>query len=143
MLISENRCKACKLLRFRGSIRFWGFQIIVLFIFLLVVVILGGLLTGVGLALGKKLKFDREKARPFECGFTPKRVPRMPFSLRFFLIALVFLVFDVELVLIFPLIVGLNIQTAFNRFTLIWVFLVLLFLALAYEINQGSLNWAK
>lgn len=111
-----------------------------LLIYLLVVVILGALLTGVGLTLGKKLKFDREKARPFECGFTPKRVPRMPFSLRFFLVALVFLVFDVELVLIFPLIVRLNTQTAFNIFTLIWVFLVLLFLALAYEINQGSLN---
>lgn len=143
MFANENRCQACKLLRFKGSIKFWGFQITVLFIYLLVVVILGGLLTGVGLALGKKLRFDREKARPFECGFTPKRVPRMPFSLRFFLVALVFLVFDVELVLIFPLVVGLNMQSGFYRLALIWVFLLLLFLALAYEINQGSLNWAK
>jgi NADH-ubiquinone oxidoreductase chain 3 len=115
----------------------------VLFIYLLVVLFLGGLLTVVGLALGKKLRFDREKARPFECGFTPKRVPRMPFSLRFFLIALVFLVFDVELVLIFPLVVGLNIHSGFSGLALIWVFLFLLFLALVYELNQGSLNWAK
>jgi len=111
-------------------------------LYLLVVVVLGVVLRGVGLGVAKKLSLDREKSRPFECGFNPKSSPRIPFSLRFFLVALVFLVFDVELVLIFPLVKRLRIG-GFSSWGLMWVFLILLILALIYEINQGRLNWAN
>ena len=57
-----------------------------------------------GSVLGIKLNLDLEKSRPFECGFTPKFSSRLPFSIRFFLITIIFLVFDVELILIFPLV---------------------------------------
>ena len=111
-------------------------------LYLLVVVVLGVVLRRVGLGVAKKLALDREKSRPFECGFNPKSSPRIPFSLRFFLVALVFLVFDVELVLIFPLVKRLRIG-GFSSWGLMWVFLILLILALIYEINQGRLNWAN
>ena len=56
----------------------------------------------VGVSLATSYRRDREKSRPFECGFTLKATPRLPLSLRFFLISIVFLIFDVELVLILP-----------------------------------------
>jgi len=86
-----------------------------------------------GSGLRKKLHIDEDKAAPFECGFTPKFKARLPFSIRFFLIAIVFLVFDVELVLLFPFIVGCGSSNV--QFTLLGVitFLIILTVGLAHE----------
>ncbi|MCL4148262.1 UNVERIFIED_CONTAM: hypothetical protein GTU68_022293 [Idotea baltica] len=51
---------------------------------------------------------DFEKLRPFECGFIPQAKFRSPFSMHFFLIAIIFLIFDVELVLLFPYLLNFN-----------------------------------
>nr|AXS65410.1 NADH dehydrogenase subunit 3 [Cucujoidea sp. 18 KM-2017] len=89
----------------------------------------------------KKTYMDREKNSPFECGFDPKNSARLPFSLQFFLIAVIFLIFDVEISLLFPLIYMINYVNMMN-YLIFWFFLLILLLGTYHEWNQGALNWA-
>nr|YP_009740543.1 NADH dehydrogenase subunit 3 [Indopodisma kingdoni]QID03505.1 NADH dehydrogenase subunit 3 [Indopodisma kingdoni] len=92
--------------------------------------------------LSKKLINDREKSSPFECGFDPKSSARMPFSLRFFLIAVIFLIFDVEIALILPIVIILK-TSNIMIWTMSTMFFILVLLGgLYHEWNQGALQWA-
>lgn len=103
-------------------------------------VVLAILVLLAGLSFSKRLKEDREKRSPFECGFTVKSLPRLPISLRFFLISVVFLIFDVELVLLFPVAVR-NIQSGgLVAFRVLTLFILILLGGLFHEVNQGRLN---
>nr|UFZ13014.1 NADH dehydrogenase subunit 3 [Protohermes hainanensis] len=93
--------------------------------------------------LSKKSFNDREKASPFECGFDPISSSRLPFSLRFFLIAVIFLIFDVEIALLFPLILIMNFSSIFMWFSVSLIFILILLIGLYHEWNQGALNWAN
>nr|UFZ13339.1 NADH dehydrogenase subunit 3 [Protohermes subnubilus] len=93
--------------------------------------------------LSKKSFIDREKASPFECGFDPISSSRLPFSLRFFLIAVIFLIFDVEIALLFPLILIMNFSSILMWFMVSSIFLLILLIGLYHEWNQGALNWAN
>nr|YP_010946368.1 NADH dehydrogenase subunit 3 [Balta hwangorum]WGO57086.1 NADH dehydrogenase subunit 3 [Balta hwangorum] len=92
--------------------------------------------------LSKKMNEDREKSSPFECGFDPKSSPRMPFSLRFFLIAVIFLIFDVEIALLLPMTIIMNYSNLALWATTSSIFLMILITGLYHEWNQGSLQWA-
>nr|ANJ70452.1 NADH dehydrogenase subunit 3 [Hydrochus sp. BMNH1425167] len=92
--------------------------------------------------LSKKSFIDREKSSPFECGFDPKSSPRLPFSLQFFLIAMIFLIFDVEITLLIPLILTMKITNMLNYSIITIFFLMILLTGLYHEWNQGALNWA-
>ena len=98
------------------------------------------LVTLAGIRFSKKLPLDREKISPFECGFSPKFNARLPFTLRFFLIALIFLVFDVELVLLFPFLVRLFSLSHVNMVAIVIFLLLILVVGLTHEWNQGSLE---
>lgn len=86
---------------------------------------------------------DREKTSPFECGFDPKNNARVPFSLRFFILAIIFIVFDIEIVLLIPIpILNTFINTVQAEIAGM-LFLVILLLGLFHEWKEGSLNWSS
>nr|ALO77354.1 NADH deshydrogenase subunit 3 [Anthaxia sp. ANT01] len=91
--------------------------------------------------LAKKTFSDREKNSPFECGFDPKSSARLPFSIQFFLIAVIFLIFDVEITLLFPLILTMKISNLKNYSIISVIFIVILLAGLYHEWKQGALNW--
>jgi NADH-ubiquinone oxidoreductase chain 3 len=105
--------------------------------------ILASLLMAVGLGVGIKFHGDREKSRPFECGFTPKSSARLPFSIRFFLVSLIFLIFDVELILIFPIVPALVSAPLFATFAGVLIVIFVLVVGLSHEVAQGRLAWAE
>nr|WNH23822.1 NADH dehydrogenase subunit 3 [Bathypterois atricolor] len=86
---------------------------------------------------------DTEKLSPYECGFDPLGSARLPFSLRFFLIAILFLLFDLEIALLLPLPWGDHLTAPTHTFFWAAAILVLLTLGLAYEWTQGGLEWAE
>nr|AXS66502.1 NADH dehydrogenase subunit 3 [Coleoptera sp. 25 KM-2017] len=91
----------------------------------------------------KKTFYDREKNSPFECGFDPKNLARLPFSLQFFLIAVIFVIFDVELTLLLPIIMILKTSNLWNLSFTLNLFVIILIFGLFHEQNQGALNWVK
>lgn len=91
--------------------------------------------------ISKKLKNNFEKISPFECGFNPFKFQRIPFSLRFFLITIIFLIFDVEIALIFPIILNFKISNIIIWIISIIFFILILIIGIIYEWNQGALNW--
>nr|WFQ83149.1 NADH dehydrogenase subunit 3 [Qianguimon aflagellum] len=93
--------------------------------------------------LAKKTISDREKNSPYECGFDPKGSSRLPFSLRFFMIAVIFLIFDVEITLLLPIIPVMNLSNMASWMFIIIFFIIILLLGLYYEWYQGALEWSK
>nr|YP_009113930.1 NADH dehydrogenase subunit 3 [Gonepteryx rhamni]YP_010852788.1 NADH dehydrogenase subunit 3 [Gonepteryx amintha]AGG39573.1 NADH dehydrogenase subunit 3 [Gonepteryx rhamni]WGL40168.1 NADH dehydrogenase subunit 3 [Gonepteryx amintha]WHS18934.1 NADH dehydrogenase subunit 3 [Gonepteryx amintha] len=102
---------------------------------------LSNLLMIISMILSKKSFMDREKCSPFECGFDPKSLPRIPFSLHFFLITVIFLIFDVEIALIFPIVPTFLMTNIYSWFIMSSFFIIMLLIGLYHEWNQKMLNW--
>lgn len=99
-------------------------------------------LLGVILVLGKEGAQNLGKTSPFECGFLPLASARVAFSIQFFLVALVFLVFDVEVVLLYP--VSYEHKSLFFLGVGTYLlFIIMLILGLCWEWSQGRLEWLK
>nr|YP_010535884.1 NADH dehydrogenase subunit 3 [Nodopelta heminoda]UYB79122.1 NADH dehydrogenase subunit 3 [Nodopelta heminoda] len=104
-------------------------------------VFLGIIIFGISWMISKQAISDREKSSPFECGFDPLSSARIPFSLRFFLLAVIFLIFDVEIVLLIPAISLLSNFISPISLIGVFLFIVILILGLFHEWNEGSLDW--
>nr|APC60795.1 NADH dehydrogenase subunit 3 [Mysateles prehensilis] len=90
-----------------------------------------------------QLNIYTEKASPYECGFDPTEITRLPFSMKFFLIAITFLLFDLEIALLLPLPWAL--QTT-NLNTTMWTsiaLIMILSLGLIYEWLHKGLEWTE
>nr|NP_976145.1 NADH dehydrogenase subunit 3 [Tricholepidion gertschi]AAO40215.1 NADH dehydrogenase subunit 3 [Tricholepidion gertschi] len=93
--------------------------------------------------LTKKSTNDREKMSPFECGFDPMSSARIPFSLRFFLVTVIFLIFDVEIALLLPMTIINQMINMYSWSLVSMLFLMILLIGLFHEWNQGALDWAE
>jgi len=83
---------------------------------------------------------DSEKLSPYECGFEPFDDSRGRFDVRFYLVALLFIVFDLEVAFLFPWAVSLGDIGLFGFWSMIF-FLVILTVGFIYEWRKGALEW--
>nr|YP_008080611.1 NADH dehydrogenase subunit 3 [Mactra antiquata]AFC39853.1 NADH dehydrogenase subunit 3 [Mactra antiquata] len=112
--------------------------------FLCFVLVLSIGLMLVSMVLGQRVRRNRDKLVAFECGFDPMSSSRTPFSFRFFVLALLFLIFDVEVVMIIAFCYSLKtVFLSLSSMTVLYFFLFffILLLGLVHEANEGSLDW--
>ena len=83
---------------------------------------------------------DTEKLSPYECGFPPFADARAKFDVRFYLVAILFIIFDLEVAFLFPWAVALGAIGMFGFWSMI-VFLGVLTVGFIYEWKKGSLEW--
>nr|QKV48562.1 NADH dehydrogenase subunit 3 [Milionia basalis] len=108
-----------------------------------IIMLISNIMMMLSIILSKKSFTDREKSSPFECGFSPKSSARIPFSLHFFLITMIFLIFDVEIALIFPMIKLFKLVDFITWMKISFFFIIILLIGLYHEWNQNMLNWTK
>ena len=83
---------------------------------------------------------DTEKLSPYECGFEPFNDSRMEFDVRFYLVAILFIIFDLEIAFLFPWAISLG-KIGIFGFVSMMIFLAILTIGFIYEWKKGALDW--
>jgi NADH-quinone oxidoreductase subunit A len=112
-------------------------------IFLGIASALAAVLLGLGAVLGRlsaKYRNDRDKLSPYECGFEAFEDTRGKFDVRYYLVAILFIIFDLEIAFLFPWAVSLHRIGVFGLGAM-GVFLLILVIGFAYEWKKGALDW--
>lgn len=99
----------------------------------------GMLLLGLGFLIGSGRK-DDEKLSPYECGFEAFDDSRMKFDVRYYLVAILFIIFDLEIAFLFPWAVSLDTVGKFGLLAMA-LFLAILVVGFIYEWKKGALEW--
>ena len=107
--------------------------------FIAVGLVLGGVLLTVGRAVAPH-KPDPKKLSPYECGFEAFEDSRMKFDVRYYLVAILFILFDLEIAFLFPWAVVLP-EIGFFGYAAMMVFLAILVVGFVYEWKKGALEW--
>ncbi len=110
-----------------------------IFIFILTGIIFSGILYIVA-KLIRPHRPTKEKTKTYECGEEPIGTPWVKFNIRFYVIALIFLIFDVEIVLLFPWALTYK-EFGVVGFLAGFMFLIVLGIGMAYEWRKGDLEW--
>jgi NADH-quinone oxidoreductase subunit A len=100
---------------------------------------LGLVLIALGFLLGPQ-RPDAEKLSPYECGFEAFEDSRMKFDVRYYLVAILFILFDLEIAFLFPWAVSLGEIGHFGLLSML-VFLTILVVGFVYEWKKGALEW--
>src|SRR5687767_7126185 len=112
-------------------------------IFLGVAAALAALMLGAGNFLGRlgaRRRKDAEKLSPYECGFEAFEDTRSRFDVRYYLVAILFIIFDLEIAFLFPWAVSLDTVGGFGLLSM-GVFLAVLVVGFIYEWKKGALEW--
>jgi NADH-quinone oxidoreductase subunit A len=108
-------------------------------VFLAVGIVMAIVLLGLGLLLGPR-KPDAGKDSPFECGFEAFEDARIKFDVRYYLVAILFIIFDLEIAFLFPWAIVLDRIGIFGLVSM-GIFLLILIIGFIYEWKQGALEW--
>ena len=108
-------------------------------IFIAVSVLVGAIPIAIGFVLGPRHP-DAEKLSPYECGFEAFEDSRMKFDVRYYLVAILFIIFDLEIAFLFPWAVVLD-RIGLFGFLAMAVFLGVLVIGFIYEWKKGALEW--
>jgi NADH-quinone oxidoreductase subunit A len=108
-------------------------------LFILIGLAIGAVILVIGKVLGPN-KPDPEKLSPYECGFEAFEDARMKFDVRYYLIAILFILFDLEIAFLFPWAIVLN-EIGLFGFAAMMVFLSILVVGFVYEWKKGALEW--
>jgi NADH-quinone oxidoreductase subunit A len=108
-------------------------------VYLMVGIVIGGALLTLGFLLGPK-RADATKAQPYECGFEAFEDARMKFEVRYYLVAILFILFDLEITFLFPWAVALG-RIGWPGFGAMMLFLLVLVVGFFYEWGKGGLEW--
>jgi NADH-quinone oxidoreductase subunit A len=108
-------------------------------IFLGIALALGLVLLGLGMLFGRGRK-DAEKLSPYECGFEAFEDTRMKFDVRYYLVAILFIIFDLEIAFLFPWAVSLE-SLGVAGLIAMAIFLAVLVVGFIYEWKKGALEW--
>jgi NADH-quinone oxidoreductase subunit A len=112
-------------------------------IFLTVATGIALVLMSLGLVIGRsqaKAKSDKQKLSPYECGFEAFEDSRMKFDVRYYLVAILFIIFDLEIAFLFPWAVVLDSIGTFGLVAM-GIFLFILVVGFIYEWKKGALEW--
>jgi len=108
-------------------------------LFLIIAFVLSCSLIVINFVLSPK-KPDPEKLSAYECGFEPFNDSRMEFDVRFYLVAILFIIFDLEIAFLFPWAISLG-SIGFLGFCSMMIFLFILSVGFIYEWKKGALDW--
>jgi NADH-quinone oxidoreductase subunit A len=108
-------------------------------LFIVVGLVFGGLMLGVGALLAPN-RPDSEKLSPYECGFEAFEDARMKFDVRYYLVAILFILFDLEIAFLFPWAITLKELGSFGFWSMM-AFLGILVVGFIYEWKKGALEW--
>jgi NADH-quinone oxidoreductase subunit A len=114
-------------------------QYIPILVFMTIGVVLGLFLYAVNAVLARRAP-DTEKDSPYECGFEAFEEARMKFDVRYYLVAILFIIFDLEIAFLFPWAVALN-EIGMAGFVAMMLFLGILVIGFIYEWKKGALEW--
>src|ERR1022692_3661290 len=105
--------------------------------------IIAGALVALSYLLGKRVK-DRVKDQPYECGMTPVGDARERFSVKFYLVAMVFILFDIEAIFLYPwAVIYKTFENKWFAFSEMLVFVVLIVAGFFFVWKKGVLDWSS